>query len=183
MKNYGSRSFWSRLLIALGFVGMLGGAIDPMEGSVIILPGSLLVALGTFLGQGERRFIAYRISVFVLIAIGVGAMWGLTMVGGFGGDSGRSMWWGTLVLPYLIGWSMGMWGPATPRWVPALGIVVGLWYLVIPVMILMQARSDPRRPVVPEALIVIGIIGLLTICGCIGRMTKRTPECVGSQAR
>jgi hypothetical protein len=56
---------------------------------------------------------------------------------------------------------------------PVPGIVVGLWYPVIPVIILMQSKSDPRRPVVPEALMVIGIIGLRTIGGCIGRPRKR----------
>ena len=99
-----ARSLWSRILIMVGSVAMLVGALDPMEGSLVILPGSGLVALGTFVGQSERRWIAYRMWVFILIAIGVGAMWGLTMVGGFGGNSGRSMWWGVLILPYLIGW-------------------------------------------------------------------------------
>jgi hypothetical protein len=63
--------------------------------------------------------------------------------------------------------------------VPVLGIVVGLWYLVIPVIILMQSKSDPRRPVVLEALIVIGIIGVLTIGGCISRLRNRVS---GSQS-
>ncbi len=168
-----ARNLWARILIITGSTAMLVGAIDPMEGSLVILPGSALVALGTFLGESERRLIVYRVWVFVLIAIGVGALWGFSMVGGFGGHSGRSMWWGMLVLPYLIGWSMGIWGPATPRWVPVLGVVVGLWYLVIPVMVLMQSESDPRRPVVPEALIVIALVGVLTMGGCIGRLRKR----------
>jgi hypothetical protein len=38
MKASNSRSFWSRILIVLGSIGMIAGAIDPMEGSVIILP-------------------------------------------------------------------------------------------------------------------------------------------------
>ena len=108
-------SLWSRILIMAGSIAMLVGALDPMEGSVVILPGSGLVALGMFLGQNERRLIAYRVWVFILIVIGVGAMWGLTSVGGFGGNSGRSMWWGVLILPYLIGWSMGIWGPGSPH--------------------------------------------------------------------
>ena len=113
---------------------MVVGAIDPMEGSLLILPGSGLVALGTFLGQSERRLIAYRVWVFILIAIGVGALWGLSMVGGFGGKSGRSMWWGVLILPYLIGWNMGIWGPGSPRWLlwwaslSAFGIWRYLWW-------------------------------------------------------
>jgi hypothetical protein len=71
---------------------MLIGAVEPMEGSVVILPGSGLVALGVFLGHSERRLIAYRVGVFILILVGVGALWVLSWLGGFGGKSGRSMW-------------------------------------------------------------------------------------------
>src|ERR1035437_10443182 len=126
-----ARSIWSRILIVVGSIAMLVGALDPMEGSLVILPGSGLAALGAFLGHSERRLIAYRVGVFILIVIGGGAMWGLSTVGGFGGRSGRSMWWGVLILPYLIGWSVGIWGPGSPRWLLPLGVVVGLWYVTL----------------------------------------------------
>lgn len=86
-----TRSLSSRILVIAGSIGMLVGAIDPMEGSLLILPGSALWALGTYLGQAEHRFITYRVWAFLLIAIGVGSLWGLSAVGGFGGTSGRSM--------------------------------------------------------------------------------------------
>ena len=156
---------------------MLVGALDPMEGSVVILPGSGLVALGTFLGQSERRLIAYRVWVFILIAIGVGAMWGLSNAGGIGGKSGHSMWWGVLILPYLIGWSMGIWGPGSPRWVLALGIGVGLWYLALLVIVLKNSnRHHGAMSDLP--VIILGSIGLLTIVGCIGRLRKGIPEAI-----
>jgi hypothetical protein len=159
----------------VGSIAMLVGAIDPMEGSAVILPGSGLVALGTFVGQSERRLIAYRIWVFILILIGVGALWGLSSLGGIGGKSGRSMWWGVLVLPYLIGWCMGIWGPGSPRWVLLLGIVVGLWYLAILAMILRGSAShNGAMSLVPG--ITIASIGVLTIGGCIYRLRKRSPE-------
>ena len=146
-----------------------------MEGSLLILPGSGLVALGTFLGQHGRRLIVFRVWVFILIAIGVGALWGLSLVGGFGGNSGRSMWWGVLILPYLIGWCMSVWGPRSPRWLLMLGIVVGLWYLTILAMVLKgSGRQHGDMSAVPS--IVIGTIGVLTIVGCISRLTKRTSE-------
>ncbi len=85
-----ARNAWSRILIIAGGIGMLVGAIDPMEGSLLILPGSGLFAIGTCIGRAGRRLIAYRVSVFILIAIGVAALWGLSAVGGFGGTSGRS---------------------------------------------------------------------------------------------
>lgn len=166
-----ARKLWSRILVSVGRIAMLVGALDPMEGSLVILPGSGLVALGTFLGPSERRLIAYRVWVFILIAIGVGALWGQSIVGGIGGNSGRSMWWGVLVLPYLIGWSMGIWGPGSPRWLLVLGIGVGLWYQAILAMVL--ARAGPRHG---GAAIVISALGVLTIVGCISRLRNRTAE-------
>jgi hypothetical protein len=161
-----TRSIWSRILVVVGSIAMLVGAVDPMEGAMVILPGSGLVALGTFLGQADRRLIAFRVGVFILIAIGVGSMWGLSMVGGIGGKSGLSMWWGVLILPYLIGWCMGIWGPGSPRWLLLLGIVVGLWYLVILTMVL---RGSGGHHGATSALpaIVVGSTGVLTIGGCI----------------
>jgi hypothetical protein len=161
---------WPRVLVIVGSIAMLLGAVDPMEGSLAILPGSGLVALGTFLGHGERRLIAYRVGVFVLIAIGVGALWGLSAVGGLGGKTGHSMWWGLLVLPYLVGWSMGIWGPGSPRWLLLLGIVVGLWYQVILAMVL--ARRGLHAGAAPA---LISALGVLTIIGCISRLKKGSP--------
>jgi hypothetical protein len=167
-----ARGIWSRIIIVVGSIAMLLGALDPMEGSVAILVGSGLVALGTFLSQGERQWLAYRLWVFLLIVIGVGALWGLSMVGGIGGKSGHSMWWGVLILPYLVGWSMGIWGPGSPRWFLLLGIAVGVWYLALCGMILKgPARHNGSISVLPG--IVIGTLGLLTIGGCISRLTRR----------
>ncbi len=101
------RKLWSRVLIILGSVGMLVGALDPLEGSLIILPGCGLVTFGHFLGDDGRGLFAYWIWVFIAIAIGVGAMCVLTALGGVGDKSGYSMWWGVLILPYPIGWVMG----------------------------------------------------------------------------
>lgn len=144
---------------------MLAGAIDPMEGSVFILPGSGLVALGAVLGRGERGLIVYRVAAFVLIAIGAASLWGLSLRGGIGGESGHSAWWGVLILPYPIGWSMSIWGPGSPRWMLWLGIGVGLWYLTILAIALQKSAF-----VSPG--IVLGAIGLLTIGGCIYRLRQ-----------
>jgi len=172
MKTNTARSLWSRVLVGIGSLAMVVGAIDPMEGSAIILPGSLLLALGTVLGQCERRLIAYRVAVFILVAIGVGAMWVMSSVGGIGGKSGLSMWWGVLILPYLVGWSMGIWGPGSPRWLLVSGIGVGLWYLTILAMVLKHSRShDGSLPAV-----IIAVTGVLTIAGCVGRLIKRIPK-------
>jgi hypothetical protein len=156
-------------MIFVGSVAMLMGAVDPLEGSVVILIGSALLALGTFLSQSERRFLSYRLLVFILIALGVGAMWGLTAGGGLGGSSGRSLWWGILILPYLVGWSMGIWGPGNQRWVWWLGMVVGLWYLTLGGMVLLHSS----KPGSPGIVIVLGLIGATTIGGCLVRLRNR----------
>ena len=84
------------------------------------------------------------------------------------------MWWGVLILPYLVGWSMGIWGPRSPRWLLFLGIGVGLWYLMILGIILNHSVGQFDKSVLPA--IVIGGIGVLTIGGCLNRLRKRVPE-------
>jgi hypothetical protein len=105
-----ARMLWSRILVIVGSIAMLIGAIDPLEGSLIILAGSGMVALGTILGKSRHRMLLYWMWVFILIAVGVGAVWGLSAFGGLGGTTGRSLWWGLVILPYPIGWIMGIVG-------------------------------------------------------------------------
>lgn len=102
------RATLSHVLVIVGGLAMLLGAIDPLEGSVVILAGGVLVLIGTILGRAERRLLSYWITTDALIAVGVGAMFALTAIGGIGGSTGRSIWWGILLLPYGIGWIMGM---------------------------------------------------------------------------
>ena len=101
-------SRWSRILVVVGLVAMVIGVLDPLEGSLVILPGTGLVALGALLGKSRRRIFLYW--SFALVAVGVGAMWGLSALGGFGGNSGRSNWWGLVLLPYPVGWIMALVG-------------------------------------------------------------------------
>jgi purine-cytosine permease-like protein len=108
MKTTNTRSFWSGLLVVVGGIAMLAGALDPLEGSLIILPGAGLVTLGTFLGKSARGLCTYWLWIFLLMAAGVGALFILSAFGGIGGSRGHSMWWGVLLLPYPIAWVMGM---------------------------------------------------------------------------
>ena len=103
-----TRLLWSNILVIVGLIAMLIGAIDPLEGSLIILPGSGMVALGALLGKSRHRLLLY--CAFILIAVGVGVMFGLSMLGGVGGSTGRSNWWLLVVLPYPIGWITGLVG-------------------------------------------------------------------------
>jgi len=101
-------SRWWRILVIAGLVAMLVGAADPLEGSLVILPGAGMVALGALLGKNRhRRFLAWA---FVLVAVGVGTLWGLSAIGGLGGSNGRSLWWALVLLPYPVGWIMGLVG-------------------------------------------------------------------------
>ncbi len=165
MNATGHSRLWTKIMVLIGSIGLLVGALDPLEGSVAILIGSGLVALGTFLAHAERRLIRYRTMVFLLIAIGVAALWGLSAVGGFGGKSGHSMWWGLLLLPYLIGWPMAIVGPGNPRWFLCLGIGVGLWYLALCSKVLSGDTS---------LAILLAAIGLATLGGCIIRLVSAT---------
>lgn len=180
MKTIECRNQLARALVVLGNVGMLIGALDPMEGAAVILPGSGLVALGTFLSRCERRLIAYRVWVFIMVAIGVGALLGLSSVGGIGGGSGHSMWWGVLILPYLAGWSMGIWGPSSPRWVLWSGMVVSFWYLALSVIIQIRPRPEHKSLFMS---IVMSVLGALTIGGCVIRLKKQVALRSASQER
>jgi hypothetical protein len=103
-----ARTLWSRILVVVGLVGMLIGAIDPLEGSLIILPGTGIVALGAFVGKSRHRVLLYW--AVSLVAVGVGAMFVLTAFGGIGGNTGHTNWWGLVILPYPVGWIMGLAG-------------------------------------------------------------------------
>jgi hypothetical protein len=99
---------WSHILVIVGLVATLVGAIDPLEGSLLILPGTGLLALGAWLGNSQhRRLLCWA---FALVAVGVGEVWGLSAVGGLGGSTGRSMWWAIFLLPYPVGWVMALVG-------------------------------------------------------------------------
>ena len=61
-----SRSLWSRILQVIGGIAMLLGTLDPLEGSVVILAGSGMVALGMFLGGKTHRAVPSWICAFLL---------------------------------------------------------------------------------------------------------------------
>ena len=151
---------------------MLAGAIDPLEGSIVILAGSAVVLLGTYFGHGEKYFLVYRICVFILILTGIFALWVTSMLGGFGGSSGLSIWWGLLVLLYPIGWLFSIWGPDSPRWVLWIGALVGLWYLILPALMI-NLRGAGQLQDLGAAEIFMGVFGAVTIAGCIYRLRKR----------
>ena len=165
---------WSQVVSVVGAVGLVVGSFDPMEGSALILPGSGLLALGSYLRHEDRRLLAYRTWSFILVALGVGALFGLSAIGGVGGSSARSTWWALLILPYLVGWSIDIWGPGSPRWLSMAGIVIGTWYLAILGMFLRRTGNAAHpQSIVPA--IMIAVVGIGTIVACAVRLWKKPP--------
>lgn len=163
---------WSKFLVHGGYAAMLVGGVDLMEGSLLILPGSALVAVGTCLDPVARRFLAYRLWVFALLTVGIGAMFGLSAFGGVGGKSGLSRAWALLVVPYVVGWPLGLLGPGVPRWINYGGVVVGLWLLAIPVIMIFTVllRPNSSRPFLPVVMITVAVLGLVLVIGGIKRL-------------
>jgi uncharacterized membrane protein YhdT len=99
---------WSRILCIIGLIAMIIGAVDPLEGSLIILAGNGLVALSAFLSKSRHRTFVYW--AFGLTVIGVAGVFVVSMFGGAGGNTGRSYWWLLTALPYPVGWIMSLVG-------------------------------------------------------------------------
>jgi hypothetical protein len=99
---------WSRALVIVGLVAMVAGALDPLEGSIMILAGVACLAIGTSLLH-SRHAPLLRWSA-ALVCLGVATLWILSDRGGFGGVTGRSNWWALTLLPYPVGWVLGMVG-------------------------------------------------------------------------
>jgi multisubunit Na+/H+ antiporter MnhB subunit len=103
MKN---KTNWTRLIYIFGIVALIIGAIDPLEGSVIISIGCILIGLSTYITQ-DRHWKIFMASL-VMILFGVFFLFYFSSLGGFGGTSTLSWWWGTLILPYPFGWLMAI---------------------------------------------------------------------------
>lgn len=96
---------WSRTLIGIGLAAMIIAVVDPLEGAIVVLAGAALAAVGALLAARRPRLSYLAVA---LIAAGAGALWWLSALGGFGGDSGRSNWWALALLPYPVGWVIGV---------------------------------------------------------------------------
>ena len=93
---------WTRVIYIVGVVALIIGAIDPLEGSLLIMVGSALLALSAYVNN-DRHSKIFTIAL-IMIVIGVFFMFYFSSIGGFGGTSTLSWWWGLLILPFPIGW-------------------------------------------------------------------------------
>ncbi len=97
---------WFKFFYAMGVILFLIGTLDPLEGSVLIALGSMvLVAASRY--KKDRHYKAFRIHA-MLIIIGVFFLFYFSSLGGFGGTSSLSWWWGILIIPYPLGWLMNV---------------------------------------------------------------------------
>jgi hypothetical protein len=91
----------AQLLMVIGLLGLLVGCMDPLEGSAVILPSAAIITLGAMLAKSQVR--VFLFWSFIFVACGVGALIGLSSIGGVGRDTGRSLWWLALLIPYAVG--------------------------------------------------------------------------------
>lgn len=99
-------SKWVRILFITGIGGLILGAVDPLEGSLLIAPASVVLAFAAWAGSDSQRKLFLWAAV--LIIIGVAALFYLSSLGGFGGESDLSWWWGMFILPYPVGWFLAI---------------------------------------------------------------------------
>ncbi|MCX6272302.1 MAG: hypothetical protein NTU44_14020, partial [Bacteroidetes bacterium] len=97
---------YAKTIHFIGLVAMILGIIDPLEGSIVILVGSLLTVVASWLaGSPYFKIIFWS---FILIVIGVSALFGVSAAGGIGGNTGRPMWLMVVFFPYPLGWIIGI---------------------------------------------------------------------------
>ncbi len=97
---------WARVLVVVGLVLMVVVIADPLEGSILTVPGVGAIAAAAILLRSRYRTHSYWAAA--LLVLGVCAMWILSAKGGIGGDTGRSMWWAVVMIPYPVGWLYGL---------------------------------------------------------------------------
>lgn len=93
---------WKKRWFTIGVFFCILGSIDPLEGSVLIVLGSIILAyIASIEEKRNKNF--YKWSS-ILITVGVVAVFYLSFLGGFGCDTCISWWWIILMIPYPIGW-------------------------------------------------------------------------------
>jgi hypothetical protein len=93
---------WLQVAYYVGIALFLFGSLDPLEGSVLIALASLILAGVTHLFNDPHSKY-YRLAAWLILP-GVSCLFLLSSMGGFGGESGLSAFWGLLLLPYPAGW-------------------------------------------------------------------------------
>lgn len=101
-----TRINWLRIAWLFGVIALIIGVIDPLEGSVLIVLGSIVLAVTAYL-KNDVHWKVFMIAALLIIT-GVSFMFYLSSLGGIGGDSDKSLWWGALIIPYPAGWLLAV---------------------------------------------------------------------------
>jgi hypothetical protein len=96
----------TKITYVSGIIFLIAGVIDPMEGSVAIAAGSILIAIATYFDR-SRFWEIFMVSTG-LILFGVFFIFLFSALGGIGGKSHNSIWWGLLMVPYPAGWLLAI---------------------------------------------------------------------------
>lgn len=91
---------WVRIIYIIGVIALIIGALDPLEGSLVIDTGAVFIVLSSFLMQDRHRKV-FLISA-IMIFVGVFSLWLVSSLGGY--DPKREWWWNVLIIPYPLGW-------------------------------------------------------------------------------
>jgi len=85
---------------------MVISVLDPLDGAIVAFASAAMIAAGAQIGHSRFRVPLYW--AVGMIAGGLTIVIGLSTGGGVGGDTGRSIWWLLLALPYPVGWLMAV---------------------------------------------------------------------------
>ncbi len=97
---------WKKFAFISGAVLLIAGAFDPLEGSLIIVTGSILVTVATHLSNDKHH--SLFLASMIMILFGIFFMFYFSLLGGIGGKSSLSIWWGLLIVPYPAGWILAI---------------------------------------------------------------------------
>lgn len=89
-----------RWLPAVALAVTLLALLEPLEGFPLVLSGGVLTTMAALQRGTHLRLATWGLGLGVL---GCVAMVGLSLRGGVGGATGRSLWWLFLIAPYPAG--------------------------------------------------------------------------------
>ena len=88
------------LYLKIGIALVLLGSLDPMEGSLVINVGSIVIAICSWIQNNRWKW--WSLTATSLITIGVVSLWTISSLGGF--EPETEWWWIFAILPYPAGW-------------------------------------------------------------------------------
>ena len=101
-----TRNRWTFGLAVAGLAGLVLSALDPLEGAIVSVISAIVLAVSAHMAHGRLR--SPLLWAAAMIAAGFAVMVGFSQLGGIGGNSGRSIWLALFILPYPVGWLMGV---------------------------------------------------------------------------